>query len=45
MKKKISAASALFNQPDILLKHCVKEVHVVALSLDCVREETESLVP
>ena len=35
----------LFNPPDILLKHCVKEVHVVALRLDCVREETESLVP
>ena len=33
------------DQPDVLLEHRVEEVHVVALRLDRVREEAESLVP
>ena len=37
--------SSFFNQPDILLKHRIEQIHVVTLCLDRVREETESLVP
>merc|ERR1719458_644692 len=35
----------IVDTPDILLKHRIEQIHVVALCLDRVREETESLVP